>query len=109
MNDAEEACFYILDVRSVVGNCAVWWCPNAQGYTCDIDKAGLYTAKQAHGMRGTDIPVHRDVVNQLITRHVRLDHVRQAGVLDAYDKAKAEELKAEKDEKAKARRRGRRA
>ena len=60
-------------------------------------------------MRGTDIPVHRDVVNQLITRHVRLDHVRQAGVLDAYDKAKAEELKAEKDEKAKARRRGRRA
>ncbi len=107
MSVEQEACYYILDVRSVVGNCAVWWCPNGQGYTCDIDKAGLYTAKQVKDLRSTDIPVHRGVVNPLAIRHVRLDHVRQAGVLDAYDKAKAEELKAANDEKIKARRRSR--
>jgi hypothetical protein len=83
--DTGEACFYVLDARSVVGNCAMWWCPDGQGYTCDIAKAGLYTARRCAGMRETDIPVHRDVVAELTVKHVRLDHLRQAGALDAFD------------------------
>jgi hypothetical protein len=80
-----DACFYVLDARTVVGNCAMWWCPNGQGYTCDITKAGLYTAKRCAGMRETDVPVHRDIVTGLIVQHVLVDHLRQAGALDAFD------------------------
>lgn len=85
-----DACYYVLDVRSVVGNCAMWWCPDSQGYTCEIDKAGLYTEAECRSMRDTDIPIHRDVVQQFVIRHVRLDHLRQAGHLDAFEKAKAD-------------------
>jgi len=35
-----ENLYYIQDTRSVVGNCALWWRKDDQGYTCDIDDAG---------------------------------------------------------------------
>jgi len=82
----DEAVFYVLDARQVVGNCAMWWCPDSKGYTCEIGKAGLYTAKECEGMRETDIKVHRDLVVKLTLRHVRLDHLRQAGALDDFDR-----------------------
>lgn len=37
-----SAKFYVLDARSVVGNCALWWRPKGQGYTCELDEAGVY-------------------------------------------------------------------
>lgn len=83
--DTDDACFYVLDARTVVGNCAMWWCPDGKGYTCDIGKAGLYTEKRCKGMRETDIPVHRDLVARLTIQHVRLDDLRQNGALDAVD------------------------
>ncbi len=89
----DEACFYVLDARTVVGNCAMWWCPNSQGYTCELGKAGLYTAKQCEDMRSTDIKVHRDVVARLTLQHVRVDHLRQAGVLDEFDAAQTKPSK----------------
>jgi hypothetical protein len=89
-SDGGDPCFYVLDARTVVGNCAMWWCPQGQGYTCNIDEAGLYTAKDVEGMRETDVPIHRDEVQQLIVRHVRLDHMRQCGLLDEFEKRKAE-------------------
>lgn len=82
----DVACYYVLDARTVVGNCAMWWCPDSQGYTCEIGKAGLYSKRDCAEMRETDIPVHRDVVARLTLQHVRLDHLRQAGVLDAFDR-----------------------
>jgi hypothetical protein len=88
----DEACFYVLDARTVVGNCAMWWCPDGKGYTCDITQAGLYTKERCASMRETDVPVHRDVVARLTIQHVRVDHLRQAGVLDAYD-ARREQAK----------------
>jgi hypothetical protein len=81
----DEPVFYVLDIRQPVGNCASWWCPGGKGYTCDVAKAGLYTEKQCASMRETDIPVHRDVVAQLTIQHVRVDHLRQAGALEAFD------------------------
>ncbi len=104
--DGDEACFYVLDARTVVGNCAMWWCPDGKGYTCNIDEAGLYTAKDVERMRETDIPVHRDVVERLIVRHVKIEHIRQAGLLDAYDKHKAERVEEEKRARRRARRHG---
>ena len=63
----------------------MWWCPEGKGYTCEIGKAGLYTEAQCKRMRETDVPVHRDVVERLTLRYVRIEHLRQAGALDAYD------------------------
>ena len=68
---------YILDIRSVVGNCALWWGPNGQGYTCNLDDAGLYTRAEAYSHRETDVPVPREMAERLVARHVRLDHILQ--------------------------------
>jgi len=68
--------YYVQDSRSVVGNCASWWCPNNAGYTCDISKAGLYTAKQVSSMRETDVAWPKEVVEKLIIKHVRVEHLR---------------------------------
>jgi hypothetical protein len=103
------ACFYVLDARTVVGNCAMWWCPNGQGYTCRIDEAGLYTADDVKSMRETDVPIHRDEVAKFVVQHVRLDHMRQAGLLDEFEKAKAAREKAESEREAEEKRERRRA
>ena len=68
---------YILDTRQVVGNCALFWRPNGNGYTCELDDAGLYTRAEAESHRDTDVPVPREMAERLVVRHVRLDHVRQ--------------------------------
>ncbi len=36
---AVEPMFYIRNAKSVVGNSILWWCPNGNGYTCDLKKA----------------------------------------------------------------------
>ena len=72
--------FYVMATREVVGNCCSWWRPEGRGYTCDIDDAGLYTLEEVKGMRPTDFPVHKDVVEKCTTRHVRADHLRQQGL-----------------------------
>ncbi len=104
----DDRCYYILDARSVVGNCAMWWCPDGQGYTCEIGKAGLYTAAEIKGMRITDVPIHRSDVERLTLQHVRVDHLRQAGLLAEYDRQMEAERKEEKVRAARARREARR-
>ena len=47
--------FYILDVRSVVGNCAMFWRPQGAGYTTQLEAAGLYSEEEARSHRETDI------------------------------------------------------
>lgn len=85
----EGRCFYILDARSVVGNCAVWWRPNAQGYTCNLDEAGLYTESQARSHRVTDVAVRSDVARKAAVAHVRIGHLRDAGALAEYDEGRS--------------------
>lgn len=53
-----EGLYLIQDSRSYVGNCMLFWRPNAAGYCCSIDEAGRYTGKQALSLasgRGTDV------------------------------------------------------
>ena len=83
--------FYILDARTVVGNCSTFWAPDGQGYVCDLAKAGLYRRDQLPTGRDTDIPVPADVAKSLAVTHVRIEALRGAGLLDALDKARAEE------------------
>ncbi len=69
----DDELFYVLDIRSTVGNCALWWCPNGQGYTCELDKAGKYIAEEVRAMRETDIAVPCAVAEAAAIRHVRVD------------------------------------
>jgi hypothetical protein len=65
--------FYLLDSRTVVGNCALWWRPDGAGYTTNLDEAGLYTYEAACGQRDSDVPVPAHVARRLSVTHVRLD------------------------------------
>jgi len=69
----DDACYYILDTRQVVGNCALWWGVDGAGYTCNLAEAGLYTRAKAFGDRATDVPVHRDVAQANAVTHVRVE------------------------------------
>lgn len=79
-NPAEVADHYILDARTVVGDCALWWRPDGSGYTCDLSGAGLYPGNRS-GLRMTDVLVPRDVADRLAVKHVSIDRLRRAIVV----------------------------
>ena len=75
-----ERMYYMQDSRQAVGNCALWWRTEAQGYTCDIDEAMQFTEKEAmdqHDCRETDIPFLVDDVRKHILHHVRVESLHQ--------------------------------
>jgi len=76
MANKEEELYYIQDTRSVVGDCVLWWGPDGNGYTLNIERAGLYTYKQASSHRETDVPWPKSMVDSLISSHVHIDSLR---------------------------------
>ena len=70
---ANEPLFYVLDTRTVVGNCGLWWAPEGKGYVCDLREAGKFTEEQTRHMRDTDAPVPCAVAEANIVHHVRVD------------------------------------
>ena len=71
-----EQMYYVEDTRSIVGNCMLWWGPNRNGYTTELDSAGLYTAGQVQGMRPTDVGWPKEFVEVHVVKHVRRDVLR---------------------------------
>ncbi len=70
--------YYIQDARHVVGNCTLWWAIDANGYTCDLDKAGLFDEEFIKTLReNTDIPYPQKAVERAVVRHVRIESLRQ--------------------------------
>ena len=67
--------FYILDTRTVVGNCALWWRQGGHGYTTQLEEAGLFAANE-HSLRETDVLVPEAVAQAHAVTHVRLDTLR---------------------------------
>lgn len=68
--------YYIWDMRSTVGNCALWWGPNGGGYVCDLREAGLYEKDEAMKIarcRGTDVAVPEHLARSIARQHVRAD------------------------------------
>jgi hypothetical protein len=65
--------FYIQDTRGC-WNCLLWWCPDGQGYTTDIDKAWKVDSAEAARicrMRpGQDVAWPAHLVEQVARRHV---------------------------------------
>jgi hypothetical protein len=74
--------YYLIDMRSTVGNCALFWRPHGNGYTTQLEEAGLYTLEEAASHRPTDVPVHKDHVAKAAVTHVRLDRLRDITGVD---------------------------
>lgn len=67
--------FVLVDLRSVVGNCALFWAEGRSGYTCDLDAAHVFDEAEAwsqHRCRPEeDMPIPLDVARALVVSHVR--------------------------------------
>jgi hypothetical protein len=68
--------FYILDTRQIVGNCALWWCPEGAGYTTQLEGAGLFSEEDAKSHRYTDVAVPEDLAKKCSVTHVRVERLR---------------------------------
>lgn len=62
-------CYYILS-RERSNGTAYWWKPRRQGYTSDLNQAGLYLEEEALQIqadsRGQDVAFRSDLVNTLL-------------------------------------------
>lgn len=68
--------FYIQDSRSYVGNDVLWWRPNSEGYTCQIDEAGLYDEAFCRGVRSTDKIWRWEDIGRLAARVIDTQRMR---------------------------------
>jgi hypothetical protein len=77
-SEAAMSAWYIQDTRSMVGNSMSWWAIDGKGYTCDIQRAGVYTKEEAfaqHKMRSTDRPWPKKYIDARLSHHVDFQHV----------------------------------
>jgi hypothetical protein len=74
-----EPRFYIQQRENVVGNCAVWWRPAAEGYTCDLKQAGQFTVEEVrrYVYRSCDVAFPVEEVDRLAVMHVRVESLRE--------------------------------
>ena len=82
--------YVIVDTRER-GNNAVFWGPKENGYTTDLDKAGVYTEEEANRIerrRSTDRAVPYDMALEHSTRTVDAGLIRHAMGLDSQPRAK---------------------
>jgi hypothetical protein len=66
--------FYLRDSRSSVGSTCLFWAQDGCGYTSDLNKAHVYTLEEAQrkfNSRHTDVPLCKELVDELAT--VRVD------------------------------------
>ena len=76
-HDAEGNQLYLIqDGRSFVGNDVLWWRPEAAGYTCQIEEAGLFDATYCQGLRESDIVRLPQDVIPVVTRVVDMQRLR---------------------------------
>lgn len=66
--------FYLRDSRTNVGRSCLFWAKDGCGYTSDLNKAHVYTLEEAQrqfNSRHTDVPLCKELVDELAT--VRVD------------------------------------
>lgn len=82
----DNSFFYVQDRRSYVGNSVVWFGPNNQGYTIDMDKAGKYSKEDiiklfGKDKRETDIIWPADEVEKNIRKHVDSQYLDRTKII----------------------------
>lgn len=77
----EDKLYYLQSIkhRGFIGNSVLWWAENSRGYTCNIDKAGIYSEKEARkiylGGHGGIIAWPVEYIDSIISRHVDGQHM----------------------------------
>lgn len=77
----------------MVGNSMSWWAIDGKGYTCDIQRAGVYTKEEAfaqHRMRSTDRPWPKRYIDGRLSHHVDFQHVDHSLAVALFDSAPSE-------------------
>lgn len=85
-----EQLYFIQDKRQYVGNDVLWWRPDGNGYTCQIDEAGRFTAEYCRSLRDTDVAWCVEDILPLATRVV--DAQRMSGIAPAQTFGISEQL-----------------
>lgn len=70
--------YYIQCTGEYVGEVALWWKPNNQGYTCDLNLAGVYPAEEAQRIvdrRPIDVAWETKTVENRTCTHVHMDQL----------------------------------
>jgi len=83
-----EQLYYIGRTRDFAYDYILWWGPAHNGYTYDLKKAGLYTAKEAEsicGLRGEERAYKKEEVEQYIENAVSSAVLGRNKVTPAYD------------------------
>jgi hypothetical protein len=74
------------------GNCVLWWAKDRKGYTCDIDKAGLYSKNETlsilNDKRG-DVAYPAEEVMPFVVSHVDIQNLRDVKELKLDDNSKS--------------------
>jgi hypothetical protein len=79
-----EKLYYVQDARWYVGNCVLWWALDHKGYTCEIDRAHVFTETElSRASRDTDVAWPKAEVDLLISRHVDMQKLRR---IEPYEK-----------------------
>ena len=74
-----EKLYYIQNSLAYVGNDLLWWAKEDRGYTTDLDRAGLYTEKQAkeiHRDRSSDVPWLATYIDSNCQRTVDMQRIQ---------------------------------
>lgn len=82
----EAETYVVQDARSVVGNCALWWAKDHCGYTCELDRAHIFTGWEVKdrvseigtAMSGASfIAWPWTFANKHAIKHVRIERLRE--------------------------------
>ena len=78
-NLPENEEYLMQDSRSYVGNSVVWWAKNHNGYTCDFEKAHIFTKQELleHSWRDSDIIWIKSHVEKAIRKHVDAQYLER--------------------------------
>jgi hypothetical protein len=75
MSNSDSRRYVLVDLRSVAGNCALFWAKGRSGYTCELAEAHIFDEAEAfsqHQCRpDIDWPLPVDVAQSLAVQHVR--------------------------------------
>lgn len=80
--ESASGLYYLQDARTYVGNCVYWWAVRSAGYTCHLDRAGLYTYEEADsrvngGDPGRTVAWPADVVQRAASLTVDIQILRR--------------------------------
>lgn len=79
--------YYIQYCKQYSGNCVMWWKAGANGYTSNLDKAGVFTAEEIKKLNireGVDIIWHKTSLDNRIQRTVDMQYLPRSEAIKRF-------------------------